>query len=102
MPYFFLDPVFTRPKQIQTLADAIMSMFADMSINPAKFGTNEQLRNAYFLVRRTSRAICLHLGKSPGEIALEELLHRDDDLIRLALEEGTERVNDFETGCVRV
>lgn len=104
MPYFSLDPVFTRPRQIQTLADATTSMFTDMSINPSKFGTNEQLRNTYFLVLRTAKALCLFLGKSRTEIALEELVHRDDALIRVALEEGIDRKHAriYATGCRKI
>jgi hypothetical protein len=104
MPYFSLDPVFTRPRQIDTLADATASMFADMSLNPAKFGTNEQLRNAYFLVRRTTKTLCLHLGKSRGAIALEELLNLDDVLIRVALEEEIDRkhASIYATCCRKI
>lgn len=104
MPYFSLDPVFTRPKQINTLADATTSMFADMSLSPANFGSNEQLRNAYFLVRRTAKTLCLHLGKSRGGITLEELLNLDDVLIRVALDEKIDRkhASIYATGCRKI
>jgi len=61
---FPLDPALTRPLRIHTLADALTSFYADMSLNPWKFGTDQQQRNTYFLVRRTANAICLLLGKS--------------------------------------
>jgi len=104
MPFFPLDPVFTRPQRIHNLADAVTAMYADMSVNPAKFGTNEQLRNAYFLVRRTTKTLCLHLGKSRGAIALEELLNLDDVLIRVALEEEIDRkhASIYATCCRKI
>ena len=105
MPCFSLDPVFTRPQRIHTLADATTSMYADMSVNPARFGTNEQLRNTYFLVRRTAEELCLYLCKSRDEIALEDLLNLEDDaLIRVALEEGIDRkhASIYATGCRKI
>ena len=100
MSNFCLDPVFSRPQQIQTLADATTSLFTDMRVNPEKFGTAGQRTNLYFLVRRTEETLCLHLGRSRDEIALEELLNLDDALIRVALEKGIDRkhASIFATG----
>src|SRR5579872_1209707 len=104
MPCFYLDPVFTRPQRIHTLADATTSMYADMRDNPAKFGTEQQLRNTYFLVRRTAEALCLVLGTARTEIALEDILGRDEDLIRQALADGIDpkHASMYATGCRKI
>ena len=101
---FPLNPALTRPLRIHSLADALTLFFADMSLSPWKFGTDQQQRNIYFLVRRTAEVLCLFLGKSRTGITLEELLNLDDALIRVAVEEGIDRkhASIYATGCRKI
>ena len=55
---FPLNPALTRPLRIHSLADALTLFFADMSLSPWKFGTDQQQRNTYFLVRLPKYFVC--------------------------------------------
>jgi len=98
------EPFLIRPHSLYTLDDAVTSMFADMAANPAKFGTEQQLRNTRYLVRWATDALCEVLAKARTKIKLEDILDRDEVLIRHALDEGTDRkhASVYATGCRKI